>query len=365
MNSSGSPANADAARAAWIRSACSAGSNKGPPGARESSMFTPTAPAAMTASTVTATSPGPRPYPPSISAVTGMVTAAAISRTRSIISARVRRCPSQRPSDQAMPPLVVAIARAPASAITTALPASQAFGRTSTPAACSARSFAAAAFWAVPAMLSSLCYRLRGPCPGASRARPCAASDADQQLVVDLDELRDQAGEPAGDQLLIDGRAGVRVVGGVVGEVLDEQQVVGPGRVAIDPERQRARLLGRPLGRELLDDGFDLGLLAGLEIDREHLCQHEQLPLSQAQHCASDAVHDAAAAQGCLATSGRDTVLAGQRLKEPCPDTASAGVAQRLYLGCDHLLSSGDDRDLLPAWLWREAAGGERADLRA
>jgi hypothetical protein len=35
---------------------------------------------------------------------------------------------------------------------------------------------------------------------------------------------------------------------------------------------QRARLLGRPFGRELLDDGFDLGLLAGLEIDREHLC---------------------------------------------------------------------------------------------
>jgi hypothetical protein len=41
-------------------------------------MFTPTAPAAMTASTVKATSSGPGPYPPSISAVTGMVTAATI-----------------------------------------------------------------------------------------------------------------------------------------------------------------------------------------------------------------------------------------------------------------------------------------------
>jgi Metal binding domain of Ada len=63
--------------------------------------------------------------------------------------------------------------------------------------------------------------------------------------VVDLDELRDQVGEPSGNQLLISVRGGVRVIGRLVGEVLDEQQIVGPGRVAIDAERQRARLPGR------------------------------------------------------------------------------------------------------------------------
>jgi hypothetical protein len=80
--------------------------------------------------------------------VTGTVTAATISRIRSIIAARVRRWPSERPSDQAMPPLVVAIAGAPANSIIAALPASQAFGRMSTPSAWSRRSFSALASWA-------------------------------------------------------------------------------------------------------------------------------------------------------------------------------------------------------------------------
>jgi hypothetical protein len=108
-------------------------------------MFTPTAPAAMTSVTVTATFSGLGPYPPSMSALTGMVTAATISRTRSIITARVRRWPSGRPGDQAMPPLVVAIACAPANSIIAALPASQAFGRMSTLSAWSRRSVLALA----------------------------------------------------------------------------------------------------------------------------------------------------------------------------------------------------------------------------
>ena len=35
-----------------------------------------------------------------------------------------------------------------------------------------------------------------------------------------------------------------------------------------------------------------------------------------------------------------------------------APVSRGAYIwGCDNVLSSGDDRDLLPAGLWREAAG--------
>jgi hypothetical protein len=56
--------------------------------------------------------------------------------------------------------------------------------------------------------------------------------------------------------------------------VLDEQQVVGPGRIPVDPERERARLLLRALRRELRHDRLRFGLLAGLELDRENLGEH-------------------------------------------------------------------------------------------
>src|SRR6266566_7903945 len=172
-----------------------------------------------------------------MSAVTGTVTAAAILATCAIISSRVSRWPSGRPSDQATPPLVVAIASAPASAISAALPASQAFGRVSVLPECNARSLSALAIWALaiwvwPATSSSFICRLGGvPCPGGVRARHGGISDADQELMVDLDELRDQAGELPGDELLVGVRTGVGVISGLVGEVLDEQQVVRPGRV--------------------------------------------------------------------------------------------------------------------------------------
>ena len=64
-----------------------------------------------------------------------------------------------------------------------------------------------------------------------------------------------------------------------------------------------------------------------------------------------------AAAQGCLAISGRigcwltngGRSLVRMRL---------ALVSRSTYTWArDDLLSGGDDRDLLPAWLWREAAG--------
>src|SRR6266567_3803466 len=43
-----------------------------------------------------------------------------------------------------------------------------------------------------------------------------------------------------------------------------------------------------------------------------------------------------------------------------------ASVPRSAYTGgCDHVLGGGDDRDLLPARLQRQAARGERAYLRA
>jgi hypothetical protein len=185
--------------------------------------------------------------------------------------------------------------------------------------------------------------------PGACRARPGDASDSGHELVVDLDELGDHAGELPGDELLVRRRAGMRVIGSLVGKVLDEQQVVRLRRVTVDPELERARLQSWPAGRELRDDGLDLGLLAGLEIDREYLYQHEQLLWeSEARYCASCGVHDPGAAAGCLATSGRIACWPN-RLKEPCPDAASTGAVQHIYRAGDGLLGGGDDRDLLPA----------------
>ncbi len=59
--SAGRPARAAASAAAASRSACSATVKSGPPGAVESSMLTPTAPAAIVAATVSATSAGRSP----------------------------------------------------------------------------------------------------------------------------------------------------------------------------------------------------------------------------------------------------------------------------------------------------------------
>ena len=66
----------------------------------------------------------------------------------------------------------------------------------------------------------------------------------------------------------------MRVVGGLVGEVLDEEQVVRAGGVAVHAEGQRAFLRAGAFRRELLDDRLRFGLPAGLEWDREHLGEH-------------------------------------------------------------------------------------------
>src|SRR5256885_11713684 len=92
-----------------------------------------------------------------------------------------------------------------------------------------------------------LCRKMSGSLDGAGTAYgpqtvPSTPLQSDYQLVVDLDELHDDVGELRGDQLLVRGRGGVRVVGGLVGEVLDEQQVVDVGRIAVHAERQRALL---------------------------------------------------------------------------------------------------------------------------
>src|SRR5580658_7685124 len=92
--------------------------------------------------------------------------------------------------------------------------------------------------------------------------------------MIDLHERHDEPGEAPSDQLLVGRRAGVRVIGGLIGEMLDEQQVVRPYRVAVDAEGQGPRLLLGSLGRKLLDDCLSLGLLAGLELDGEYLGKH-------------------------------------------------------------------------------------------
>jgi hypothetical protein len=47
-------------------------------------------------------------------------------------------------------------------------------------------------------------------------------SERDDLLMIDLDELNDQIRELAGDQVAVGRRTGVRVIGGLIGEVLDE-----------------------------------------------------------------------------------------------------------------------------------------------
>src|SRR5580698_9399809 len=121
---------AAAARAAASRSACSPGSNSDD-WSRWSSMFTPTAPARTTAVRVAATVPGDSPYPASMSADTGTVTAAAIRLITAAARSAPKSAPSGTPSDQATPALVVAIACAPADAIATAEATSQALASSS------------------------------------------------------------------------------------------------------------------------------------------------------------------------------------------------------------------------------------------
>src|SRR6266851_4555261 len=299
---------AAAARAAASRSACSDGSKREDDPSRRSSRFTPTAPASTTAATVAATASGESPYPASMSADTGSETAAAMRLITAAARSAPRPAPSGTPSDQATPALVVAIAFAPAAAIATAEATSQAFASNSgSPARCRlAKSSAWRACPVVNCVVMPITLTRSGPVssphPDANQRglRPAApidqglratapvrgfgagtawlsGSDCDDQLVVDLSELDDLVRELAGDQVAVGRRAGVRAVGGLIGEVLDEQQVVRLGRVPVHPERQGAVLGPRPLGRELLHDRLDRVLHAVLELDREYLHQHGDL----------------------------------------------------------------------------------------
>lgn len=84
-----------------------------------------------------------------MSAVTGTVTACTMRRMASIISRRSSFWPSGRPCAHATPALVLAIAGAPASSITRALAASQAFGNTRGRVSCSRRKWAARSAWLI------------------------------------------------------------------------------------------------------------------------------------------------------------------------------------------------------------------------
>src|SRR5437588_3040910 len=93
-------------------------------------MLTPTAPAAIARSTMSATASGAAAYAYSISAVTGTFTARVMRATASIISLAGAAPPSGYPSAAATPALVVATAANPALSNTRAVAASQALGRT-------------------------------------------------------------------------------------------------------------------------------------------------------------------------------------------------------------------------------------------
>src|SRR6266542_1777867 len=99
-------------------------------------------------------------------------------------------------------------------------------------------------------------------------------SEGDDQLVVDLDELDDHVRELSGDQVLVGWRACVGVVGGLIGEVLNEQPVVNRRRIPVHPERQGTVLDAGALGREFLHDRLGSGLHAVLELDGKHLGKH-------------------------------------------------------------------------------------------
>ena len=105
----------------------------------------PTAPAAITRRTTSATASGVSAYACSMSALTGTFTARAIRETASIISGAGTAPPSGYPNAAATPALVVAIAGKPSASNTRALAASHAFGMTKIGGVlCSARSRSAA-----------------------------------------------------------------------------------------------------------------------------------------------------------------------------------------------------------------------------
>ena len=55
--------------------------------------------------------------------------------------------------------------------------------------------------------------------------------------MIDFDEIYDRFGESPGDEVAVRGRIRVRVVGGLIGEVLDEQEVVHLRGIAVNTKR--------------------------------------------------------------------------------------------------------------------------------
>src|SRR5580692_12268090 len=229
-----------------------------------------------------------------MSADTGTETAAVIRAMTSAAFLAPSPAASGTPSDQAAPALVVAIAFAPAASIATAEATSQAFASSN-----------GAPAWCRLAKTSALriCIgnTFRTRTGTGARADGTLDLKGDHQFVIDLDEFDDPLRELAGDQVLICSRTGMSVVGRLVREVLDEQQVVRLRRVAIHPERQGSWLGPRSLRRELLHDRFGLGLHAVFQLDRKYLHQHRDL---LRQRLALPPLSLAARTARSLATSG-------------------------------------------------------------
>src|ERR1039457_819563 len=169
------------------------------------------------------------------------------------------------------PALVVASAFAPAPASVTAEATSHAFGSSSgSPGLCRlAKACACCAWFLVMTATLASCAPDSWPDPDSYRWS-AAGSESDDQLVVEFGELDDHARELAGDEVAVGRRAGVCVVGGLIGEVLDEQQVVRLRRIPVHPERHGAVFGPGPFRREFLHDRLDLVLQAVLEPDGKH-----------------------------------------------------------------------------------------------
>src|SRR6266700_3173276 len=199
-----------------------------------------------------------------MSADTGTSSAATIRAITAAARLAPRPAPSGTPRDQATPALVVAIATAEAT--------SHAFGSSSgSPGLCRfAKAFACCACFIVMTATLASCTPSSWPDPDSSR-RSAAGLEPDDQLVVEFGELDDHARELAGDQVAVGRRARVRVIGGLIGEVLDEQQVVRLRRIPVHPERQGAVFGPGPFPREVLHDRVDLVLRSVLELDGKHL----------------------------------------------------------------------------------------------
>ena len=164
-------------------------------------------------------------------------------------------------------------------------------------------------------------------------------------------------GELAGDQLRVGGRAGVRVVGGLVGEVLDEQQVVGLGRVPVHPEGQRALLAPGPSGANSATMASTLSCVPSLSLMGNTLTSMSSLLSARvaAPRMRRDVGRMPAPPRPGLARSGHGRParpeLRGVRIW-PAPAPAVPYTwAMTTYSAVDH------DRHLLPARLRREAAG--------